>query len=122
MAGPRVAHAGRGHMAKGHATTRVHVGAREGHHVARGFADGGPTGIVGPVKKLGAVTQMRYRTPIFKRAEFRIFFRVGLCSHTALTLCRTRGCTVCVGFTGSNWKASIRWTQSPPDHHLQHVR
>ena len=34
----------RGHVAKGHATTWVHVGACVGRHVA----DGRPTGIVGP--------------------------------------------------------------------------
>ena len=50
----------RGHVAKGHATTLVHVGAREGRHVADRFAYGGPTRIVGPGKNLGAVTQMRY--------------------------------------------------------------
>ena len=55
--------------------------------IGGGFAYGGPTGIVGPGKKLGAVTQMRYRAPIFKRAEFRHFSRVGLCSHTVLA-CR----------------------------------
>ena len=32
----------RGHVAKGHATTRVHVGARVGCHMASGFAHGGP--------------------------------------------------------------------------------
>ena len=40
----------RGHVARGHATTQDHVGASVGHHVAEGFADGGPTGIVGPGK------------------------------------------------------------------------
>ena len=48
----------------------------------RGFAYGGPTGKVGPGKYLGAVTQMRYRAPIFKHAINLYFFRVGLCSHT----------------------------------------
>ena len=73
-------------MAKGHATTRIHVGTRVGRHVASGFADGGPTGIVGPSKKLGAVTQMRYRAPIFKRAIFFFFLRVGLKSRGVLPL------------------------------------
>ena len=39
-------------------------------------------GIVGPGNKFGAVTQMRYRTPIFNRIISKYFFRVGLCSHT----------------------------------------
>ena len=77
----------RGHVAKSHATTRVHVGARVGRHMARGFAYGGPTGKVGPGKKLGAVTQMRYRAPIFKRAAFNNFSRVALCP-TRLIFCR----------------------------------
>ena len=65
-------------MAKGHTTTRVHVGARVGRHVEGGFAHGGPTGIVGPGKKLGVVTQMHYRAPIFKHGEFHYFLRVVL--------------------------------------------
>ena len=54
VAEPWVAHAGRrrctvrGHVAGGHATTRVPVGARVGHHMAGGTAVGGPTGVVGP--------------------------------------------------------------------------
>ena len=68
----------RGHVVKGHTTTRVHVGARMGRHVEGGFAHGGPTGIVGPGKNLGAVTQMRYRAPIFKHGKFHYFLRVGL--------------------------------------------
>ena len=44
--GPRGAHVAltRGRRPRG----QVHVGARVGHHVAGGFASGGPTGIVGP--------------------------------------------------------------------------
>ena len=38
----------RDHVAGGHTTTRVHVGARVGRHVAGRFAYGGPMGIVGP--------------------------------------------------------------------------
>ena len=52
-----------------------------------GFAYEGPTGIAGPGKKLGAVTQMRYRAPIFKHTGNLYFFRVGLCP-TRLTFCR----------------------------------
>ena len=55
-----------------------------------GFAYGGSTGIVGPGKKLGAVTQMRYRAPIFKHTSNINFFCVGLCP-TRLTFCRSRG-------------------------------
>ena len=69
------------------------------------FAYGGPTGIVGHGKKLGAVTQMRYRAPIFKRDIPWFFLRVGLCSHTSY-LCRTRGSSMTVG---SKCKASIAW-------------
>ena len=35
--------------------------------------------LVGSGKKLGAVTQMRYRTPIVKLHLIQNFFRVGLC-------------------------------------------
>ena len=73
-------------MAKGHATTQVHVGAREGCHVEEGFAYGGPTGIVGPGKNLGAVTQMRYRALLFIHAKFHYFLRVGLCPTRSLPL------------------------------------
>ena len=55
--------------------------------VIGGLAYGGPTGIVGPGKKLGAVTQMRYRAPIFKHTSNIYFFCVGLCP-TRLTFCR----------------------------------
>ena len=46
---------------------------------------------------------------------------MGLCSHTFLTLCRTRGGTADVGYAGINLNASIRWTRSPPDLHHEHV-
>ena len=65
-------------MAKGHATTLVHVGAPEGRHVADRFSYGGPMGIVGPGKNLGAVTQMRYRALQFIHAKCDYFLRVGL--------------------------------------------
>ena len=68
-------------MAKGRATTQVHVGACEGRHVEEGFACGGPMGIVGPGKNLGAVTQMRYRALLFIHAKFHYFLRVGLLPH-----------------------------------------
>ena len=58
------------------------MGARVGRHVAEGSHMEDPRGIVSPGKYLGAVTQMRYRAPIFKRAINVNFFRVGLCSHT----------------------------------------
>ena len=72
----------RGRVAGGHAFTRVHVGARVGHHVAVRSAIRGPTGIVGTGEIVGAVTRKRYTAPIFKLHFARYFFRVGLCSHT----------------------------------------
>ena len=91
MAGPRVAHVGRrrrkarprGEGPRDNADPRGRpCGAPHGS----GFADGGPTSIVGPGKKLGAVTQMRYRAPIFKCAIFFFFLRVGLKSRGVLPL------------------------------------
>ena len=73
-------------MAKGHATTLVHVGACEGRHVADRFACGGPTRIVGPGKNLGAVTQMCYRALKFIHAKFDNFLRVGLSPTRSLPL------------------------------------
>ena len=69
---------GPGHVAGGHACPRGvrRAGIWRAH------------GIVGLGKKFGAVTQMRYRAPTFKRENFGHFFRVGLRSHTVLTLCR----------------------------------
>ena len=60
-AGPREAHVT---LTRGRRPRGRPGGAPRG---IRGFADGGSTGIVGPGKKLGAVTQMRYCAPIFKR-------------------------------------------------------
>ena len=88
MAESWVAHAGRrrhtgcGHVAGGNASTRVHVGARVGRHVA-GRAGRGPTGIVGPGKRVGAVMQLLYTcAPLFNRFFSQYFLSVGLCSHT----------------------------------------
>ena len=53
----------RGHVAGGHASTRVHVGARVARHVAVRSEIGGPTGIVGPGKIVGAVTRKCYTSP-----------------------------------------------------------
>ena len=53
-------------------------------------------GIVGPSKIVGAVTQMCYRTSIFKHVISKYFFRVGLCSHT-IHFCRLRGGREIVG-------------------------
>ena len=55
MAGPRGAQVALARVAGGQAG-RVHVGARVGHHVAGGFASGGPTSIVGPGNIGGTVT------------------------------------------------------------------
>ena len=77
MAGPWVANArrrwrtGRGHVARGHACPRVHVAERVGIWRANR--------LVGPGKKFGAVTQMRYRAPTFKLNFLRFSFRVGQC-------------------------------------------
>ena len=54
-------------------TTQVHVGARVGRHVSRSRED-----------MLG---QLRGESsPLFNRVLSVYFFRVGLCSHTVLTL------------------------------------
>ena len=57
--GLRGAHRARTRGRRPRVSTRVHVGARVGRHVAVRSADGGPTGIVGPGKILGAVTRKR---------------------------------------------------------------
>ena len=75
------------------------MGARVGRHMEGGFANGGPTGIVGPGKNLGAVTQMRYRAPIFNHGEFQNLLRVGLCPTRSLPLQVT-------------WTHDGRWIQS----------
>ena len=41
---------------------------------------------MGPGKIVGAVTQIRYRTPSFKLTFSKCFLCVGLCSHTILML------------------------------------
>ena len=43
-------------------------------------------GLVGPCKKFGALTQMRYRALNFKLNILRLLFRVGLCSHMSYLL------------------------------------
>ena len=60
-------------------STQVHVDARVGHHVASEVGRCRAHGIVGPGKELGAVTQKRYRTPLFKLTNRHIFFHMGLC-------------------------------------------
>ena len=79
-----------------------------GRHVASGFVHGGPTGIVGPGKNLGAVTQIRYRAPIFKHGEFQNFLRVGLCP--------TRSLPLQVTWThDGRWILSERWRSRGPE-------
>ena len=66
-------------MAGGHA---IHAGPRGrpcGAPRGRGSANGGPTGIVGPGKMVGAVTRKRYTAPQFILDNLESFFRVGLC-------------------------------------------
>ena len=73
-----------------------------------GLADGGPAGIVGLGKRVGAVTQLLYTcAPLFNRVFSQYFLRVGLCSHTFFC-CRTCGS---MGAVGSKRKASIAWTR-----------
>ena len=91
-------------------STQVHANTRVGRHVAMGVNIWRAHGLVGPAKKFGAVTQMRYRAPIFKLESFGHFFHVGLCSHTVLTFFRWRGGTTDVGSTGIAWNVSMRWT------------
>ena len=64
------------------------------------MARGGPTGIVGPGNSGGAVTQLIIQgSPLFIRVLSQISFRVGLCSHTVLTL-------------QDAWRHDKRWIRS----------
>ena len=69
-------------------------------------------GIMGLGKIVGAVTQMRYHTLIFKHVIFKYFFRVGLCSHT-IHFCRLRGSREIVGCGRDD---DDRVDPSPRDH------
>ena len=84
-----------GHVAGGHATTQVHVGARVGRHVSRSREE-----------TLGQL--IGESSPLFNRVLPLYFFRVGLCSHTVLTLQATwtRG-----ERRISSWTATIAWTR-----------
>ena len=62
-----------GHVAGGHVTTQVHVGARVGHHVSRSREE-----------TLGQL--IGESSPLFNCVLPLYFFRVGLCYHTVLTL------------------------------------
>ena len=65
-------------------------------------------GLVGPGKNLGAVTQMRYRAPIFNHDKFQNFLRVGLCP--------TRSIPLQVTWThGDYWMRSERWRSRGPE-------
>ena len=100
-------------------STRVHVGTRWGATWQVGLADGGPTGIVGPGKRVGAVTQLLdICAPLFNRALSTILFRVGLCSHGISLL------QVTWPHRTSRIQAQgvDRVDPSPRDHRLQHVR
>ena len=84
----QAAHRARTRDRRPRVSTSVHEDARVGRHVAMGVSIWRAHGLVGPSKKFGAVTQMRYRAPIFNLDTFGHFFRVGLYSHTVLTFCR----------------------------------
>ena len=57
------------------------------------LASHGPTGIVGPSKSIGAVTQRLMGLSPFIVADSEIFFCVGLCS-LYFFISRTRGITI----------------------------
>ena len=76
---------GRGHVAGGHACPRRSTWTPMwGTTWQWGVSIWRAHGLVGPGKKFGAVTQMRYSAPIFKLESSGHFFRVGLCPHTVL--------------------------------------
>ena len=54
--------------------------------------------------------------PIFYTYLLPIFPPCGTKVPAEFNLCRTRGNTADVGYTGINRNASIRWTRSPRDH------
>ena len=62
-------------------STRVDRNACVGCHVAWGVGIWRAHGLVGPGESIGAVTQRRYRSPIFNCVIRLVLFRVGLCSH-----------------------------------------
>ena len=81
MAQPWVAYAGRrrrighGHVAGGHAPTRVHVGARVGRHVAGRASRSRAHGLVGLGKRVGAVTRiiLYLRSPYLTASSPNVF-------------------------------------------------
>ena len=75
----QAAHTARTRGRRPRVSTQVHADARVGLHVAMGVGIWRAHGLVGPGKKFGAVTQVRYSAPIFILIIFRYFFRVGLC-------------------------------------------
>ena len=86
MTEPWVAHArrrwrtGRRHVAGGHACPRRSTRTPMwGATWQWGVGIWRAHGLVGPSKKFGAVTEMRYRAPIFILTIFIYFFRVGRC-------------------------------------------
>ena len=85
----------RGHVAGGHATTQVHVGARVGRHVSRSREE-----------TLGQL--IGESSPLFNRVLPLYFFRVGLYSHTVLTLQAT---WMRDERRISSWTATIAWTR-----------
>ena len=111
---PWVAHAGRrrravrGHVAGGHATTRVHVGAHVGRHVAGGDGNWRAHGYSGALVKEGAVTQLIHICAPYLSAFFPNISSVWDYVPHDTYLCKTRGSIRAVE---SKRKALIAWTQ-----------
>ena len=71
----------RDHVAGGHATTRVHMGARVGRHVAGRAGRWRAHGYSGPWLERGGgnVNYILFALPLFNRSFSQYFLRVGLC-------------------------------------------
>ena len=104
----QVAHRTRTRGRRPRVSTQVHADACVGRHVAMGANIWRAHGLVGPGKKFGAVTQMRYRAPIFILTIFRYFFRVGQCPTHVLPFA---GDMDARRASDSVWTAEIAWTR-----------
>ena len=103
MGGPRGAQEAHRARPRGRGP-RIHASPRRNMWGATwqvGLADGGPTGIVGPGKRVGAVTQiiLCLRFP-YLTASFPNVFSVWDYVPTRVLPCRTRGGTADGGSTG----------------------